>query len=222
MVLESTQVPTILDNFEATTNPTVNDDDTQGYSVGSQWVNVTTDEAFICVDDSIGAAKWPEIGGAGSGVHVATVDPTPNDDGSSGFQVGSLWLNKTTYELWVSIDDTASNAVWVGVSGVLSSSNQDMPAQTTVSDEDLACATAVAYTPTKDGLIKVLVNGIAVKVGDGSKVAPCYFSNDGGTNVRNIKDVQAGDKLYWVGSQAGFELKASSDSISFIYVAQEL
>lgn len=45
-------------NFSATSNPTVSDDSSQGYSVGSRWVNVTLDESFICVNNANGTAVW--------------------------------------------------------------------------------------------------------------------------------------------------------------------
>lgn len=50
-----------LDNIAATTNPTINDDSGDGYSVGSLWVNVTADESYVCVDASLGAASWKRI-----------------------------------------------------------------------------------------------------------------------------------------------------------------
>ena len=103
----------------------------------------------------------------------------------------------------------------------LSRANQGMSVQDTSLDEDLACATAIVYTPTHEGQIKVFVNGVSVSVGDGSKVAYCYFSGDGGTNVRNIKDVVAGDLLYWVGSKAKYQLKSAKDQISFVYVGEQ-
>jgi len=37
-------------NYSATANPTVNDDSGDGYGVGSVWINVTTDDVYICVD----------------------------------------------------------------------------------------------------------------------------------------------------------------------------
>lgn len=45
-------------NRSAAVDPTVSDDSAAGYAVGSYWVNTTTDEAFICVDDTAGAAVW--------------------------------------------------------------------------------------------------------------------------------------------------------------------
>lgn len=44
--------------LDATSAPTVNDDDTQGYSIGSHWVDVSADVFYICADASTGAAVW--------------------------------------------------------------------------------------------------------------------------------------------------------------------
>ena len=35
-----------IDNLEATTNPTVNDDINDGYGVGSRWINTNTSREF--------------------------------------------------------------------------------------------------------------------------------------------------------------------------------
>lgn len=45
-------------NFEATSNPTASNDLSQGYSVGSVWVNTTTGQAFTCTKNTAGAAVW--------------------------------------------------------------------------------------------------------------------------------------------------------------------
>lgn len=100
-------------------------------------------------------------------------------------------------------------------------SNKNMTASTTVADNDLACATAVATTPAPSsaagGYICAAVNGIIImNVGDATKVGvPCYFSNDGGVTARALKSVVAGDLLYWNGSVAGYELDTTTDKISF-------
>ena len=54
-----------------TTNPTVNDDSSQGYSVWSLWANTTTSEVYRCINVTVGAAVWEkttltidELGGA--------------------------------------------------------------------------------------------------------------------------------------------------------------
>jgi hypothetical protein len=60
----------INNNYVATTTPTIDDDSNQSspgpYSVGSKWVNLTLDTAYICVDATDGAAVWNQIDASGS------------------------------------------------------------------------------------------------------------------------------------------------------------
>lgn len=49
----------LLNNFTATVNPTADDDSTEGYSVGSFWVNTSPPGVgFICTDATEGDAHW--------------------------------------------------------------------------------------------------------------------------------------------------------------------
>lgn len=47
-------------NFAAAIDPTVNDDATAGYAVNSLWLNASSEEFFICLDASAGAANWQQ------------------------------------------------------------------------------------------------------------------------------------------------------------------
>jgi hypothetical protein len=49
---------TYLNNLTATTNPTVSNDDTEGYEAGSLWFNQPTSEAFRCLLADTGLAIW--------------------------------------------------------------------------------------------------------------------------------------------------------------------
>lgn len=53
----------ILNNYIATTAPTANDDSGDGYSVGSQWFDVTNDKIYFCIDATLTAAIWIEVVG---------------------------------------------------------------------------------------------------------------------------------------------------------------
>lgn len=96
-------------------------------------------------------------------------------------------------------------------------SNKNMTASVTVADNDVACVTAMAATPASSSYVYTEVNGLAVSVGNGVKTADCYFSGDSGTTARALNAVVSGDKLYWVGSVAGYQLDAN-DRITFDYV----
>jgi hypothetical protein len=50
----------VTNNLTAVTDPTVNDDSTQGYEVLSRWVNTVTAEFWICVVATVGAANWQQ------------------------------------------------------------------------------------------------------------------------------------------------------------------
>ena len=45
-------------NFNSLTAPTVNSDESVGYSAGSQWLDKFSTLNYICVDASVGAAVW--------------------------------------------------------------------------------------------------------------------------------------------------------------------
>lgn len=48
-------------NLSAIVAPVVGNDNTQGYQLGSLWVNSVTKKSYICVDTTTGAAVWTEI-----------------------------------------------------------------------------------------------------------------------------------------------------------------
>jgi len=52
------RAPPILNNYTATTDPTTGDDTGDGYTVGSEWINTTTDKSFKCLDATTGSAIW--------------------------------------------------------------------------------------------------------------------------------------------------------------------
>lgn len=58
------------DNLTAVVDPTVSDDSSSGYSIGSVWVNTVTPTGFICMDASVGAAVWQQVGGSSLPVSV--------------------------------------------------------------------------------------------------------------------------------------------------------
>lgn len=55
------QIATKKSNLTATIAPTVANDNTQGYAVGSFWMGTVLGAAYVCLDASTGAAVWSKI-----------------------------------------------------------------------------------------------------------------------------------------------------------------
>lgn len=68
-------------NFSATTDPTANDDSGDGYSPGSQWLNTSTGDRFLCSNASVGAAVWQDVTGI-----------APEDLGSMAFEAAADYV----------------------------------------------------------------------------------------------------------------------------------
>ena len=105
----------------------------------------------------------------------------------------------------------------VGENIVFSKMNLEMSALVTSGDSSLACNTAILDTPKLGSIVRVAINGVEVNVGGKTFPNDCYFSPDGGVSVRSRGDERLGDKLYWNGSIAGYQLDAI-DLIDFIYL----
>lgn len=49
-----------VSNYVATVDPGVSNDNTQGYVIGSNWLNTTTNTMFVCLSAGTGAAVWKQ------------------------------------------------------------------------------------------------------------------------------------------------------------------
>lgn len=123
-----------LSRFDKTVPPGANDDVDGGFSIGSLWLDVTNDKAYICLDNTNGAAVWKEItlSGSGSGsmttvkeggAQVGEADIVTLDFGA-GFDVAETPDTEVNITLDVTevdagpVDIGTSNAVGGGVSFV--------------------------------------------------------------------------------------------------------
>jgi hypothetical protein len=136
---------------------------------------------------------------------------------------GAINANKTYYQTADNIVIGTTPIVWIqiGGPGVVTNpttSNKNMAASLTAVDGAVACATALAATPSGGSYVEVQINGATQSLGNGVKTDSCYFSGDGGTTARAYSAIQASDLLYWVGSVAGFQL-ATTDRVNFNYNA---
>ena len=126
-------------NLQATTAPTATDDLSEGYRVGSIWVDVTNDKQYICVDHTEDAAVWegpsavtnPVLSGIVYGsedadgelslssttnatkghVHIGGSDDTTDlEIGDYGFEHGGVNVGGTTYGSKLRIHAYATDA----------------------------------------------------------------------------------------------------------------
>ena len=77
-------------NF-TTSNPTITNDSTQSYAVGSLWINTTTKRIFICTSAASSAAVWHEIV-ANTGTSITPETTNTVDIGSSSLKYKDLHL----------------------------------------------------------------------------------------------------------------------------------
>lgn len=73
-----------LNNYTATSDPTVDDDSGDGYTVGSQWFNTSTGDRFQCTSAAVGAAVW-----------VAVSALAPEDLGTMAFEAATDYYLKS-------------------------------------------------------------------------------------------------------------------------------
>jgi len=69
----------LLNNWTAIVAPVATDDSASGYTIGSEWTDVTADKSYKLVDASVGAAIWKDItstGGGGGGATLRNVSAT--------------------------------------------------------------------------------------------------------------------------------------------------
>jgi hypothetical protein len=89
-------------NF-TTSNPTITDDSSQSYAVGSLWINTTTKRIFICTSAASSAAIWHEI--------VANTGTSITPETTNTVDIGSSSLKYKDFHL-------AGNALMGGTLGV--------------------------------------------------------------------------------------------------------
>jgi len=75
--IKSNQTEARTNKWDATSAPGVTNDIDEGYIVGSTWLDVTNDKAYVCLDNTDGAAVWTETTGAGGGSGTVTTSGTP-------------------------------------------------------------------------------------------------------------------------------------------------
>jgi hypothetical protein len=90
-------VPNIKHKLDATVAPVDTNDTSEGYSVGSMWIDVNNDESYLCVDNTTANAIWKELANE-SDCDIMAFDAYDNTGGQS-----------TTGEIVINIDTERKN-----------------------------------------------------------------------------------------------------------------
>ena len=80
-------------NLGATSDPNMSDDDTQDYSIGSRWFNITAGRVWVCLSAATGAASWA-LDGVFPGVGVQPSNMLTYFGGGSGTLLEEGNLNR--------------------------------------------------------------------------------------------------------------------------------
>lgn len=102
-----------LSNLTAISDPTVESDVDLGYSIGSKWLNISTQEEFTCFSATNGAAVWKKTGSGsgGAGLSTGSTLPTANES-KRGQQFLLLGAALTPDTLYICTKDYQDNYVW--------------------------------------------------------------------------------------------------------------
>lgn len=87
----TTGVVGVYKTNSTTTDPTTGDDSGDGYSIGSRWINTSTDKEFIALDVSVGAAVWKETTASGSSTSRAILRDEKAANTSGGASTSTTW-----------------------------------------------------------------------------------------------------------------------------------
>lgn len=105
-------------NWNSTVNPTINDNNSFGYTKGSKWTNTNDSLIFELIDfEENGDAIWQNI--TIKHDYFKNVDPTEDDNHIDGWSIGSRWYNETTESCWVLTNIDGTVARWRLVDKVL-------------------------------------------------------------------------------------------------------
>ena len=83
--------------------PSVNNDNTEGYSIGSRWFDTTADREYICLDNSTGAAVWKDTTVISSDIDHLQIQNTGTNTHA---QIDSHIADTSIHYLQTAIDHT--------------------------------------------------------------------------------------------------------------------
>lgn len=103
-------IVTAKSNLTATTAPTTGSDGTQGYSVGSIWVNTSTNLGYLCTNASTGAAVWTPLLPVGTSANTVAA----GNDSRFG-QINGVTVSGTPTAGQVPFATGSTTAAWTSI-----------------------------------------------------------------------------------------------------------
>jgi hypothetical protein len=196
-------VMAVQHNIAATTNPGTGDDSADGYSVGSIWVNTSTDTGYLCKDATAGAAVWDQIGtSSGAG------------DLPTGGTAGQVLVKQSGTDYDADWEDPASSGT---VPNVLHNGGFEVwqRGTTTAGNDD-------TYTADRwYQLTETATGGASRQTGtQGARYAGRFQNTAGGTQrIGAATIVEASDSIPYRGRSVRFQFKASASTSTAIRFA---
>ena len=104
-------------NLIATRPPSEADNMSEGYTVGSRWLDRFNNQEYLCISSTENKGIWKLT------THLplknnlkASREPLPSDDKSQGYSINSLWININTQKSYICLVNTETQAVWKQIS----------------------------------------------------------------------------------------------------------
>jgi len=101
----------LQNNFVATGAPAVTDSTSNGYAVGSYWVDVSNNKAYICTDSTTGAALWSDLTATDGWLQLAADPATP--------AMGDTWYNTAVNQYKAGVLSSSYGGTWQNAAGML-------------------------------------------------------------------------------------------------------
>jgi hypothetical protein len=201
--------------ISSTVDPTVTDDSSDGYSIGSVWINTTADLAYTLVDATVGAAVWQtSVGGADLSWDAATSTVAS----ASGTDATLTAVDATNPGLMLSADKTKLDAIEAGAdvtdatnvaaAGALMDSEVDaniktlvLPASTTI--------TAAAATVLDDVSTAAMLTTLGAATAAQGSLADSALQTVAVTDIDNGTD---GELITWSATGAATTVPAGTSA----------